>query len=418
MNKLEELAEFGRLLYDALQVPVFLVHPGRKIEAEHAPAALRANPFFAAVRDQVAGAEYALVAADQPVRFTRSRLEYLFVNALDDGRLAGTLVLGPFTQERDAGGGMDEGLAALHAGNRRQLLDLYEAVPLLSPERAAAIGLMVHYAVRRKPVDPSASLLAEAPLQEPASAGSRGAEAELSRSRRSGLQHANLPHERVLLHYVRTGEKERMRAFVMEFIVGEEEFGVLARRSRLRSEKNLMITGIALICRAAIEGGLQEETAFTLSDYYIQLLEDQPSLQEVGAVMSKALFDFVDRVAQERRGRFSPAVQDCLHEIASGLYGELTLPRLAERAHLSPNYLSGLFRQEVGLTISAYIQRERIEEAKKLLSLTDYPVADIAAWLSFHDQSYFIKVFKKWEGQTPRAYRRAERRPARRLPQA
>lgn len=188
-----------------------------------------------------------------------------------------------------------------------------------------------------------------------------------------------------------------------------------AKRSRLRSEKNLMITGIALICRAAVEGGLHEEDAFTLSDYYIQQLEEMGSLQEVGAVMTKALFDFVDRVAQVRRGHYSPSVQDCLHEIASQLYGDLSLGRLAERVHLSPNYLSGLFKKEVGLTLSEYIQRERIGEAKKLLALTDYPVADIAAWLSFHDQSYFIKVFKKWGGTTPRAYRRSERRPMRKL---
>ncbi|CDN40986.1 helix-turn-helix domain-containing protein [Paenibacillus sp. P22] len=415
MNKLPELAVFGRLLHDALGVPVFVIHPGRRIEAEYAGNPLRTNPYFASfVREQVSGYEYALYAADQPVHFTRSRLQYFFVNALDEERLAGTLVLGPIVQERPHDGLWSEELENLHAANRRPLLDLYEKVPLLPPDRARALSLMVHYAIRRQSVDPAASLLADSPLQEPAA--SKGeSDAELSRGRRSGLLHANLAHERVLLHYVRTGERERMRTFAMEFIIGEDEFGVLAKRSRLRSEKNLMITGIALICRAAVEGGLHEEDAFTLSDYYIQQLEEMGSLQEVGAVMTKALFDFVDRVAQVRRGHYSPSVQDCLHEIASQLYGDLSLGRLAERVHLSPNYLSGLFKKEVGLTLSEYIQRERIGEAKKLLALTDYPVADIAAWLSFHDQSYFIKVFKKWEGTTPRAYRRSERRPMRKL---
>lgn len=67
------------------------------------------------------------------------------------------------------------------------------------------------------------------------------------------------------------------------------------------------------------------------------------------------------------------------------------------------------------MTISEYVQRERIEEAKKLLTLTDYPITDIAAWLNFSDQSYFNKVFKKWIGMTPKDYRRTERRPARKF---
>ncbi|GIP40670.1 AraC family transcriptional regulator [Paenibacillus sp. J31TS4] len=412
MNKLPELAVFGRLLHDALELPVFVVHPGRKMESEYTERSLRANPYFASIRDQLAGYAYALYAAEQPVHFTRSNLQYFFVNALDEDRLAGTLVVGPYLHEAPGDSQWNETLDTLHAGNREQVLDLYERVPLLPPERARALSLMIHYAIHRQLVDPSANLLAEGTSMLEPAVRKQEPDAELSRSRRSGMLHANLSHERVLLHYVRTGERERIRTFVLESIIGEDELGVLAKRSRLRSEKNLMITGIALICRAAIEGGMHEEDAFTLSDFYIQLLEEKDTLQAVAAVMTDALFDFVDRVAEVRRGHYSPAVQDCLHEIANHLYGDITLDRLAERTNLSPNYLSSLFKKEVGMTISEYVQRERIEEARRLLTLTDYPITDIAAWLNFSDQSYFNKVFKKWKGMTPKAYRQSERRPA------
>ncbi|QJD85617.1 helix-turn-helix domain-containing protein [Cohnella herbarum] len=414
MNKLSELDVFGRLLNDALQIPVFVVRPGREIESEYADHSLRANPYFASIRDQIAGYAFALHAAEHPIYFTRSRLQYFFVNALDEDRFAGTLVVGPFLHETPLDGGQwNEMIDTLHEGNRSRLLELYEAVPVVLPERVRAMSLMIHYAIHRKLADPSADLPADGvPIAEPV-AERQAPDVELSRSRSSGLLHANLSHERVLLHYVRGGEKERIRTFVMESMIGEEEFGVLAKRSKLRSEKNLKITGIALICRAAIEGGMHEEDALTLSDYYIQRLEETNTLSEADTVTVEALFDFVDRVAEVRRGHYSLAVQDCLNEIANHLYGEITLDRLAERTRLSPNYLSGLFKKEIGLTISEYVQRERIEEAKKLLTLTDYPIADIAAWLNFNDQSYFNKVFKRWQGMTPRAYRQSDRRPGR-----
>ncbi len=59
----------------------------------------------------------------------------------------------------------------------------------------------------------------------------------------------------------------------------------------------------------------------------------------------------------------------------------------------------------MGITLSEYIQRERVEEAKKLLTLTTYSLSDICAWLNFNDQSYFIRVFKKNTSMTPRQYR-------------
>ncbi|MUT68296.1 helix-turn-helix domain-containing protein [Paenibacillus sp. NEAU-GSW1] len=412
MNTLSELAVFGRMLYAVLQLPVFVVHPERKIESEYAAHSLRSNPYFAAIREQLAGYAYSMYAPDKPGHFSRTGLQYGFVNAWEEGRFVGTIVVGPYLHEALRDGQWSETMETIHAGNRGRLLELYEAVPLLDPERARAVSLMIHYAIRRQLVDPSANLQIEGlPLPQP-DTDQPEPDAELSRSRRSGMLHTNLSHERVLLHYIRSGKKEQLRTFVMESIIGEDEFGVLAKGSRLRSEKNLMITGIALICRAAIEGGMHEEDAFVLSDFYIQQLEEKGDLHAVVAVMMEAMFDFVDRVAEVRRGHYSPAVQDCLREIANRLYSDVTLDGLAERINLSPSYLSSLFKKEVGLTFSDYVQRERVEEAKNLLALTDDSITDIAAWLNFNDQSYFNKVFKKWQGITPKAYRHAERRPA------
>lgn len=412
MNKLPELVVFGQLLYDVIGLPVFIIHPGRAIEAEYVDPSLHSNPYFASIREQVVGYAYALYDAEQPIHFTRSRLQYFFVNALDENQLAGTLVVGPYIHEKPQGGEWNETVNSLPMGNRRQFLQLYEEIALLPSERIPALSRLIYYAIHRQLVDSSTNPHVNSmTLPEPIM-GKKEPDAELSRRRRSGMLHANLSHERVMLHYVRKGERERIRTFVTESIIAEDEFGVLAKRSRIRSEKNLMITGIALICRAAIEGGMHEEDAFTLSDFYIQQLEEKDSLQAIGAIMTEVLFDFVDRVSEVLRGHYSPAIQDSIHEIANHLYGDITLERLAECTNLSPNYLSSLFKKEVGLTISEYVQRERIEEAKRLLTLTDYPIADIAAWLNFNDQSYFNKVFKKWNGMAPMVYRKSERRPS------
>ncbi|MFC4402498.1 helix-turn-helix domain-containing protein [Gracilibacillus xinjiangensis] len=87
------------------------------------------------------------------------------------------------------------------------------------------------------------------------------------------------------------------------------------------------------------------------------------------------------------------------------LYEEITVSKLAKETILHPNYLSKLFKKEVGSSISEYIQKQKVEEAKKLLAHSDYSLSDIYTWLNFHDQSHFTRVFKKYVGVTPRKYR-------------
>lgn len=94
-----------------------------------------------------------------------------------------------------------------------------------------------------------------------------------------------------------------------------------------------------------------------------------------------------------------------MNHISKNVYDGISLNELANHLDITPTYLSKLFKKEVGIPLSEYIQRERVEEAKKLLTLTTYPLSDICAWLNFNDQSYFTRVFKKSTYMTPRQYR-------------
>lgn len=65
---------------------------------------------------------------------------------------------------------------------------------------------------------------------------------------------------------------------------------------------------------------------------------------------------------------------------------------------MNPSYLSTLFKKEVGMSISEYVQSAKVNEAKNLLSYTSYSMSDIASLLNFYDQSHFIRVFKNIQG--------------------
>jgi len=83
-----------------------------------------------------------------------------------------------------------------------------------------------------------------------------------------------------------------------------------------------------------------------------------------------------------------------------------TMNQMADLCHLSPGYFSRLFKHELNENFTDYMNRTKVELAKSMLHNTDNNVTLIATELGFQDASYFVKVFKKYQGVTPSAYRR------------
>lgn len=85
---------------------------------------------------------------------------------------------------------------------------------------------------------------------------------------------------------------------------------------------------------------------------------------------------------------------------------EISLNVLANEFYLSAQYISQLFKNEIGVNFLAYLTNIRMEQAKKLLLSSDDTVAKIAEKSGYADYRVFTKAFKKSEGVTPSQYRR------------
>ena len=88
----------------------------------------------------------------------------------------------------------------------------------------------------------------------------------------------------------------------------------------------------------------------------------------------------------------------------------VTMNDMARLCHLSPSYFSRLFRREMGENFINYVNRIKVQWAKERLRSSNDSVVQIAQELGYMDSSYFISVFKKFEGTTPLAYRQHQSR--------
>lgn len=88
----------------------------------------------------------------------------------------------------------------------------------------------------------------------------------------------------------------------------------------------------------------------------------------------------------------------------------ITLDMLSNLTHMNKYYLAHAFTKHTGVSPINYLIKKRIEEAKNLLSATDYSVAQIALSVGFSSHAYFAQVFKKEVGISPISYRKQSRK--------
>ena len=184
------------------------------------------------------------------------------------------------------------------------------------------------------------------------------------------------------------------------------ERGVLSENP-LRNAMYHFVAKVTMITRVCISHGLDQETAYKMSDSFILQADHLGTPEEVRELQGRMMFRFATAMNNLRKGsmRYSRQVVRCMDYITQHLHDRLTMEILAEYVQLSETYLSRLFKKETGQSVSEYIRDKRIEEAQALLRFSEKSSVEIATDLGFSSHSYFISIFKKVTGETPREYR-------------
>ena len=86
---------------------------------------------------------------------------------------------------------------------------------------------------------------------------------------------------------------------------------------------------------------------------------------------------------------------------------KIALEELAKRFYINKFYMTKVFKEQCGTTISNYVLQLRITKAKELLRFSNMNVESVGMECGFLDANYFTRAFKKIEGVTPGQYRRS-----------
>ncbi|MGI5893855.1 MAG: helix-turn-helix domain-containing protein [Candidatus Merdivicinus sp.] len=177
----------------------------------------------------------------------------------------------------------------------------------------------------------------------------------------------------------------------------------------IRSRQNALIILNTLLRKAIERSGVHPYYLHIISSKYSYKIESLVTEKETIQLQTDMFQEYCAYVQRYSLRQYSPPVQKVINYINFNLDKPLSLKELAALCCISPSYLSNLFKQETGSTLTNYIYLQRIQRATYRLLTTDNTISSIAGEVGVLDVNYFTKIFKKIMGSTPTQYRQDHR---------
>ncbi len=240
--------------------------------------------------------------------------------------------------------------------------------------------------------------------------------AEKIRSKYLALTYQNLENEsggfcrreaeKLLLNYIALGNVSLADEFIAQIKQKKMSISIGSMtRNPLRQACYSLVAFVTLFCRTAIDNGLPENLAYNISDCYIQHLDTTVDIEEINSLFLSAFHEYCQSMQDWRLKNCSLPLRSCCEYVMSHLHSRITLAKLGEICHLSPNYVSDLFGNELGMRPITYIRTEKLKYSCFILANTSMPISEIAELLAFPSPSAYAKQFNDQYHMTPTHYK-------------
>ncbi len=202
-----------------------------------------------------------------------------------------------------------------------------------------------------------------------------------------------------IMNCLSTGQMEQYYTTINELTAKFRQSNKIAKLTVYTTLASLLMNSISH--HLPFESSLyDDDITYRLGNYYTHhnFGEAMKYLDEI----AKEYFEQIDEMGENNA---NIAVKQVNSYISDNLSGDLSLTKLADCVGLHPSYLSRLYKETSGVSLSSYIVNIRIAASRDMLENTKMKTNEIAHAIGFNTASYFTNFFKKNTGITPQEYR-------------
>lgn len=207
--------------------------------------------------------------------------------------------------------------------------------------------------------------------------------------------------EKEILNAVEKGLKEEALKLEKSF---HFQASHRAPNNLLRANKNVVFSFNTLLRVACERGGVSPIYISSVSDKFAILIENISTLAQMDAMATKMISEYCDLVNEYSTNGYSTSIKKAINYINLNFKNPISLNIIADDININPSHLSRQFKKETKTTITEYINKKRIDEAKFLIEQNNYSITEIALMVGFESYTYFGKVFKDVTSLTSREY--------------
>jgi len=298
--------------------------------------------------------------------------------------------------------------AAKHEVPADSVCEILEAIKQLTPEtmRSASqmLSLMVDHMCQEESIFLSQRNRLTRQQDKIAELMSEKRQAALSLQaleRQNKFKKYSYEMEKELIAFVRSGETVRAHE-ILNGILGEI-FAIAAGNLDIIKANVYELT--AVLIRAAVDAGIPLTDLAHIIRQVTRILAEESQYDEVCLLTTEVLEEIIAVLYENRfKKQGNEHLMNAIQYIRKHYSEDLSLDEVAKNVFVSGYYLSHLFREELDITYSDYLNKIRMEAAVKLMKEKNHLIQDIATMTGFKDAAYFCKTFKKYNGLTPKKY--------------